>query len=127
MQYYFVILGAGLIAGALYLLLHRLSFLRTASRVTGTVSRIRRMDYQGQDDGGPSMHIEVQYVDDHGEHRTHIVDNSLLAYVYRVGQSIELALSGRKVLVNTTLNVVSAPAALFILGAATLALYALVA
>jgi len=123
MKYYFLILGVGLIAGSLYLLIDRLSFLRRASRVTGDVSRVRRMDYAGPDDGGPSMHIEVAYLDDHGEKRTHIVDNSLLAYAYHAGEPVELAISGKKVIVNSSLNILSAPVALFIFGAVMLSLY----
>jgi hypothetical protein len=123
MQYYLVILGVALIAGSLYLLVDRLQFLRNATKVVGKVSRVRRMDYAVEDDGGPSMHVEVVYVDNRGDNRTHIVDNSLLTFVYRVGQPIDLAISEKKVLVNSLLNIVTAPAALFLVGAITLSLY----
>lgn len=125
MRYYFLVLGIALAGGSLALFWRRLRFLRRATRVQGTVVRVRRMSYLEQDDGGPSMHLEIRYVDEHGETRTHIADNSLLAFVYRAGQPVRLAVSGDGVLVNSPLNVAAAPLGLFGLGAVSLFVYSL--
>ena len=120
MAYYFLALGIALVGGSLALLLRRLSFLRRAKQVQGTVLRVRRMSYLEQGDGGPSMHLEIRYVDEQGEDRTHIADNSLLALVFRQGQPVGLAISGDRVLVNSALNIPTPPLALLLLGAVSL-------
>ena len=125
MAYYFLALGIALVGGSLALLGCRLRFLRRAKAVQGTVLRVRRMSYLEQDDGGPSMHLEIRYVDEQGETRTHIADNSLLAFVYRAGQPVELAISGDRVLVNSPLNIATPPLALLLLGAVSLFVYSL--
>ncbi|MGB5560951.1 MAG: DUF3592 domain-containing protein [Sedimenticolaceae bacterium] len=125
MAYYFLALGIALVGGSLALLWRRLRFLRRAKAVQGIVLRVRRMSYREQGDGGPSMHLEIRYVDKQGETRTHIADNSLLAFVYRAGQPVELAISGDKVLVNSALNIVTPPLALLLLGAVSLFVYSL--
>ena len=120
MRYYFLFLGLALIGGSVVLLWRRLSFLRWARRVQGSVARVRRMSYLEQDDGGPSAHLEIRYVDERGETRTHIADNSLLVFLYRVGQPVRLAISGDRVLVDSPLNIATAPFGLFMLGAVSL-------
>jgi hypothetical protein len=126
MAYYFLVLGIGLIAGSLYLLWRRWVFLRGAARVIGKVVRVRRMDFYPQEEGGPSKHIEVVFTDDEGGQRTFVADNALLAYRFRPGDPIDLAVWGERVLVNTPLNIVAAPLSLFVLGAVTASLYVLV-
>jgi hypothetical protein len=125
MKFYFLILGSALILGSLWLLVSRLILVRKAKHGIGKVERIRRMDYFPDDDGGPSKHIEVTYIDEGGNQKAFIVDNSLLAYTHRPGQSIPLAILGDKVLVNTPLNLAAAPLGLFVLGAVTAAVYVL--
>lgn len=125
MAYYFLAIGIALVGGSFALLWRRLSYLRRAKQVQGTVLRVRRMSYLEQDDGGPSMHLEIRYVDEQGATRTHIADNSLLTFVYRTGQPVGLAISGGKVLVNSPLNIATPPLALLLLGAVSLFVYSL--
>ena len=123
MPYCFLALGIALVGGSLALLWRRVGFLRRAKEVQGTVLRVRRMNYLEQDDGGPSMHLEIRYVDEQGETRTYIADNSLLAYVYRAGQPVRLAVSGDRVTMKSMLNIATAPLALFVLGVVSLLVY----
>lgn len=94
MPYCFLALGIALVGGSLALLWRQVGFLRRAKEVAGTVLRVRRMNSLEQDDGGPAMHLEIRYVDEQGETRTHIDDNSLLAYV-----------SGDRVMMKSLLNI----------------------
>ena len=126
MAFYFLALGIALVGGSLALLWRRISFLRRAKYVQGTVLRVRRMRYLEQDDGGPSMHLEIRYTDEQGETRTHIADNSLLVFLYRVGQPVRLAISGDRVLVDSPLNIATAPFGLFVPGAVSLFVSSLV-
>ena len=126
MRYYFLVLGLALIGGSVVLLWRRLRFLRWARRVQGSVVRVRRMSYLERDDGGPSAHLEIRYVDERGETRTHIADNSLLVFLYRVGQPVRLAISGDRVLVDSPLNIATAPFGLFVPGAVSLFVSSLV-
>lgn len=128
MEYYFLVAGISLIASSVYLLWYRMKFIRTAEKVSAKVARVRKMNFaSSQSEEGPSKHIEVMYTDENGETQSYISDNSLLAFKYEVGDLIELAISDKKVLINTSLNIVAAPIALFILGVMTLTLYLLVA
>lgn len=120
MQHYLLALGVVLVCGGIVLLVSRLRFVRGATIFSATVSGIRRRHYLRDDDGGPSKHIEVEYIDGRGERCRRVIDNSLLAYVYRPGQPIELAVAGDRVMVNSRLNLLTGPVSLVAIGTATL-------
>jgi hypothetical protein len=123
MNIYFLVLGGLLVLGSLSLFVSRLMFIRQAKCVIGKVERIRRMNYLDDDGGGPSRHIEVSYRDESGINKSLVVDNALLAYVYRHGESVPLAIFRDKVLVDTRLNLAAAPLALLVLGLITMSIY----
>ena len=58
----------------------------------------------------------VSYIDENGVDRIYTADNSLLVYIYKVGQPLELALNKDRVLINTVPSIYAAPIFLFILG-----------
>lgn len=108
MYWYFTILSCSLFLLAMVLLFYRLYLLLTGGRVSGVVTNFitRSRSLTGT---AKSTLIEISYKNSSGVDCKFEADNGLLAYIYKIGDSVSLSERNGKVIVNSTLNILTAP------------------
>lgn len=112
MHWYFAILSYSLFALAIALLVYRLHMLFAGNRISGVVTNLttRNRTLTGT---AKSTLIEISYKNPSGVDCKFEADNGLLVYIYKVGDSVSLSERNGKIIVNSLLNIFTAPIFLF--------------
>ncbi|GAB5407908.1 MAG: hypothetical protein BalsKO_02730 [Balneolaceae bacterium] len=112
---YFSFIGFILLVLSNSIILWRTYFVFTSTIITGTITRYRFIS--GVDDEtGLSKHLEIRYTDLNGTASTYILDNSIMAYLYKEGETVKLAVKGEAVLFYSWIHVLTAPLAIAVIG-----------
>ena len=116
MENFFFIDAALVTLGGAVLLISRVRFLFSAQKLDGqVVSKVDR-NYSAETTGGLSKHLLIEYQTAEGEAREYVCDNSLLSYVYRVGQPVIVAVEDDRIVLKSLLYLLTAPLFLMAMG-----------
>jgi len=112
MYWYFTILSYSLSLLAITLLFYRLHILFTGNRFFGEVTNFitRNRTLTGT---AKSTLMEISYKNPNGVDCKFEADNGLLVYIYKIGDSVSLSERNGKIIVNSLLNILTAPIFLF--------------
>ena len=120
MDIYLNTIAVVLMMWALILLFLRVRFTAHSDVVTGRVIEKVTRNANAETRSGKTQFLRVEYEHSGNEGCIYECDNSFITPLYRVGDSIELAVGRNKVLIRNPINILLPPVGLFILGAGAL-------